>query len=263
MGLFDKKECCICGGKAGMLTRQKLVDKSFICGDCVDKCSPNLHGDNYEKMTKEDVLASMDYTKSNNELFETQFQETEVIKSGILGGKRVISVDRRNGWWVVAGQTKPDVFSFEQIASWQLKLDTTRKSEDEMRERTRPVMPPRQDMPMCRPDEKISKMYVRVALRHPFITYVDLDVMSAIFVTDGDIQAGYQAAMEIFQLFESYMYQPNYGYAQQPAYAPQQNTYTAPAADPTEELKKYKELLDMGAITRQEFETKKRQLLGF
>ncbi|MDD6678054.1 MAG: SHOCT domain-containing protein [Firmicutes bacterium] len=42
---------------------------------------------------------------------------------------------------------------------------------------------------------------------------------------------------------------------------PQSNT-TAPAVSPVEEIKKYKELLDMGIITQEEFDTKKKQLLG-
>ena len=38
---------------------------------------------------------------------------------------------------------------------------------------------------------------------------------------------------------------------------------TAPSAfSPADELKKYKELLDAGAITQEEFDTKKKQLLG-
>lgn len=36
----------------------------------------------------------------------------------------------------------------------------------------------------------------------------------------------------------------------------------SPAASPADELKKYKELLDMGIITQEEFDTKKKQLLG-
>ena len=36
----------------------------------------------------------------------------------------------------------------------------------------------------------------------------------------------------------------------------------APAVDETEQLKKYKELLDMGIITQEEFDAKKKQLLG-
>lgn len=36
----------------------------------------------------------------------------------------------------------------------------------------------------------------------------------------------------------------------------------APASSPVEEIKKYKELLDMGIITQEEFDAKKKQLLG-
>jgi hypothetical protein len=45
--------------------------------------------------------------------------------------------------------------------------------------------------------------------------------------------------------------------AAEPAAAP------APSVDVAEEIKKFKELLDMGAITQEEFDTKKKQLLGF
>ena len=37
---------------------------------------------------------------------------------------------------------------------------------------------------------------------------------------------------------------------------------TAPASSAADEIKKFKELLDMGAITREEFDAKKKQLLG-
>ena len=37
----------------------------------------------------------------------------------------------------------------------------------------------------------------------------------------------------------------------------------APVADPVAELKKYKELLDSGIISQEDFDAKKRQILGF
>lgn len=40
------------------------------------------------------------------------------------------------------------------------------------------------------------------------------------------------------------------------------NSVVQAALSPAEELKKFKELLDMGVITQEEFDTKKRQLLG-
>lgn len=42
---------------------------------------------------------------------------------------------------------------------------------------------------------------------------------------------------------------------------PQNNT-AAPVTSPIEEIKKNQELLDMGIITQEEFDAKKKQLLG-
>ena len=44
--------------------------------------------------------------------------------------------------------------------------------------------------------------------------------------------------------------------------ANQVNNTPAPTTSPVEEIKKYKELLDMGIITQEEFDIKKKQLLG-
>ena len=32
MGLFEKKECALCGGKAGLITRYKIAGGEYICG---------------------------------------------------------------------------------------------------------------------------------------------------------------------------------------------------------------------------------------
>lgn len=46
-------------------------------------------------------------------------------------------------------------------------------------------------------------------------------------------------------------------------YKKQKNAPVTAALSPADELKKFKELLDAGIITQAEFDTKKRQLLGF
>lgn len=40
MGLFSKKICVICGEKAGLLSRLKLENDDFVCGNCKKKLSP-------------------------------------------------------------------------------------------------------------------------------------------------------------------------------------------------------------------------------
>jgi hypothetical protein len=41
-----------------------------------------------------------------------------------------------------------------------------------------------------------------------------------------------------------------------------QNNTVVPASSPIDDIKKYKELLDIGIITQEEFDAKKKQLLG-
>ena len=43
MGLFDKKNCDICGGKIGLLGNRKLEDGN-CCKDCASKLSPLFDG---------------------------------------------------------------------------------------------------------------------------------------------------------------------------------------------------------------------------
>ena len=60
-----------------------------------------------------------------------------------------------------------------------------------------------------------------------------------------------QAYVEIKKAFEDYKATPI-----------ETTTNAIPQASGADEIKKYKELLDMGIITQEEFDAKKKQLLG-
>lgn len=263
MGLFDKKLCCICGAKAGMLTRQKIAG-DYICGDCRLKCSPQMTSRQFEVMSADDVRAHMEYVAQNEALYNSEFRETYAINTGILGGTHVVSIDERNGWWVPAGTAKPDILTFDQIISWHLKLDTTYLSDEERRRPNRPFMPmPPYGMPACPPDQKITGMKVIVRVDHPWFDQVELTVMNALFVTDGDIAAGYECAQRIFMYFDQQVNAVRASvYAQSVAQSAMQQPASASTEDPIETIRKLKGLLDIGAITQEEFEAKKRQLLN-
>ncbi len=69
----------------------------------------------------------------------------------------------------------------------------------------------------------------------------------------------YQPQQQVYQP-QQQAYQPQYQ-----AYQPQQQAYQpqpAPTVDPAEALANFRTLLDEGLITQEEFETRKRQLLG-
>ena len=263
MGLFDKKFCCVCGSKAGMLTRQK-INGDYICGDCRSKCSCHLTWREFEAMSIDDVHAHLAYMAENDAMFHNEFRETSSINIGILGGTRVISIDDRNGWWVPEGRPTHDLLTTDQVISYRLELDTRPLSEEDRHKPGRPHMPmPPMGMPGCAPGEEITGMKVIVNVDHPWIRVVELNVMNAIFVTDGDIRAGYECAQRIFMYFEQAKRHAAFQARTAVPFSMPHQPAPAPAgSDPVETLKKYKELLDMGAITPDEYEAKKRQLLN-
>ena len=52
MGLFSKKNCCICDEKVGLLGGQKLKD-GYLCKECKKKLSPFF--DDAKESTIEDI----------------------------------------------------------------------------------------------------------------------------------------------------------------------------------------------------------------
>lgn len=268
MGLFDKKICALCGAKAGLLTRQQLKDKAYLCGDCRAKCSPQLSGQVFEQMTPDDTVRHMEYVVQNQEMYRTNFHETYSINTGIMGGTRVISVDENNGWWIVSASSMPDLLTFDQILSYRLELTTRRLDDKERHDPRRARMPfPPPGLPGCSPFEEITGMKVVVRLNHIWLDEVQLNVLPAIFVTEGDIHAAYNCTQELFAYFDQQ--RTAAAYAQPVCAAPVTPIApTAPAsaisqADAIDTLKKFKELLNIGAITQEEFDVKKKQLLGF
>ena len=206
MGLFSKKTCCLCDAKAGMLTRQKIADGLFICGDCLEKCSSNMDSDKYRKMSKEDVLAHMEYVKENNEKYEKEFKETASISNN---GEPIISIDEEHGWWVLAN-SDPDIFTFDQIKDYEFDLNTNYLSEDERKIKKSFLMEVlsysenRHNLKKCPKDSEIKGMYINVDLDgHPWIDSVYISIMDVLITTPSDIQNGYDCADELYDFLEN------------------------------------------------------------
>ena len=64
MGLFDKKNCAICGAKIGLLGGKKLTDGN-LCKDCSKKLSPWF--DDYSASSAADIGAQLEQRERNRE----------------------------------------------------------------------------------------------------------------------------------------------------------------------------------------------------
>ena len=122
MGLFDKKECGICGGKIGLLGGTKLEDGN-LCGDCHKKLSPYYRPGKSTSIN--DVRAHLEYREANKALVQ-EFNATK-----IMGKTTKVYVDEEKGQFLVSGSsnfksTNPDVMNLTDVSGCDLDTKESR-----------------------------------------------------------------------------------------------------------------------------------------
>ena len=126
MGLFDKKNCDICGEKIGMLGNRKLEDGN-MCKNCAKKLSPFC--DDRRHSTLDQIKAHLQYREENKNALRA-FSPTLTF-----GESKKIYVDTMKGNFVVSSFTpgntnwteeNPDVMPIASITSCGLDIDEDR-----------------------------------------------------------------------------------------------------------------------------------------
>ena len=124
MGLFDKKNCDICGEKIGMLGNRKLEDGN-MCKDCAKKLSPFC--DDRRHSTIEQMKAHLQYREENKAVLRA-FSPTLT-----LGEDKKVYIDQMKGNFVVSrlkpgswDEENPDVMPIASITSCGLDIDEDR-----------------------------------------------------------------------------------------------------------------------------------------
>jgi hypothetical protein len=111
MGIFDKKDCDICGNKIGLLGNRKLKDGN-MCKDCAKKISPLLTG--RKQFTLEDMKRHLAYREKNQGIVKG-FNETRTA-----GRNYRLHIDDDQGFIIISRSSNykndnPDVLQFSQI----------------------------------------------------------------------------------------------------------------------------------------------------
>ncbi len=140
MGFFDKKYCCICGEKVGLLGGMKLKDGD-LCKECKKKLSPFF--DDGKESTIEDIKNQIAAREENYK----QLDSLEINK--IYGEFGVILIDETNKKFVAVTDTSeslfgnqkdvksiedikdknPDIIDFSQIEDVEVKVIETSREE--------------------------------------------------------------------------------------------------------------------------------------
>lgn len=298
MGLFGGgKTCAVCGAKAGMLSRQKLRDDNFVCSDCQLKISDQFRTDDYRRMTLSQFNKCAEEFPAETEKLRTQFQETFSIYAGSGTSHKVLAADDSHGWWYCAEYLRPMLLKYDEVTSWNVRMDTLPDTDEDKKNGIVDMFASfaqssyyaslRQnhpELPTCPPGYHVTRMDVYVSLSNPYLKEAVIDVWKPGWFTNQmeDMSNAYNTAIQIIEFFQRIkgqmnmgmgaygnnygannygmnQFQQNAGYTragQQPAPA------QAAASDPTAELRKFKNLLDEGIISQEEFDSKKKQLLG-
>lgn len=250
MGLFGEKETCsLCGGKVSLITKTKLSD-GVMCAACFAKCSPLCTSLNNK--TVADIEKHIRDRERNAEAYKT-FTPTDNVGE-------YLKIDRKSQTWCCPTLDKknPDIFSFSELIDFELNEDGESITKgglgsavvggalfggvgaivgSNVGKKQKGV---------------VNKMSVVINLRNEFVSHIEIPLIKAetkknSFVYKVSKDEGQSIAALLSVIVDS-----------------QKESTPAPAAaaSSADELLKFKQLWDAGVITEDEFNAKKKQLLG-
>ena len=141
MGLFDKKNCDICGDKIGLLGNRKL-DNGNLCKNCAGKLSPWFEERRHS--TVEDIKRQLAYREENKNAVRN-FSVTREFSAD----RYHVFIDDNKGMFAVAfnmsEQNNPDIVPLSAITSCRMEIDEDREEEEytDQDGETRSYVPPR------------------------------------------------------------------------------------------------------------------------
>ena len=95
MGLFDKKNCDICGDKIGLLGNRKLDDGN-LCKNCAAKLSPWFEERRHS--TVEEIKRQLDYREEN----KNAVAKLPLLHAKFSGDRYHVFLDETKGLFTVA-----------------------------------------------------------------------------------------------------------------------------------------------------------------
>jgi len=295
MALFGKKEpCAICGGKVKGLFPW-IVEGKYICNDCYGNTDLPMNA--FNKMTLDEFRRYREFRTENEKLKES-FRTTEVIDLGVFADK--IAVDVPHRWICFDKHLGKTIFEGRQIRYFSIREDGAplfEGSADGLVRHTSSVpqtvsgmMPLINRVRMQRQMEKANsnrngavsdkidipdpfeKFIIEIEFDHPYWDVWRVEKDGPKFNDNNpdisDYLRNYNADVdELAKLARALMkiaFSDDRAAEEEVVEIFNANKAAAAAApvDAVAEIKKYKELLDMGIITKEEFDAKKRQLMG-
>lgn len=264
MGLFSKEKCILCDTEAGALSRTKLNDGTFLCSNCVAKTGlgQGFTVNTLKRLTLVEIKERIDYhekdMKENTERI-SNFNATYQVGNDIW-------FDDNHKWFLFPQGTfssKIDncyVFKYDEIVDFEVLEDgititkggfgkalvggaifglagaiaggTSKKTKE-----------------IC------NKLEIKITTRNQDRPVVYVNLINTEFNKSSFVyKQASKSVQDILSKFQIVVDE-----LEQEKEITKESSSNISVAD---EIKKFKELLDIAAITQEEFDSKKKELLG-
>lgn len=264
MGLFSTEKCVICGADAGMFSRTKLNNGDWICSNCVAKTgiSQGYTANMLKGSTTDKIRERIEYhAKDIKENAERLLKFNATYKAG-----GYIWFDDNNKWFLFPQGTISSkinncyVFKYDEIVDFEVLEDGSTITKGGLGKALVGgaifgIAGAIAGGTSKKTKEVCNKLEVKVTTKNQDRPIVYLNLINAEFKKSGFIYK--QASKSIQEILSKF--QIVVDELEREKGITKESSSNFSVAD---EIKKFKELLDMGAITQEEFDTKKKELLS-
>lgn len=247
------KECIICGKSMGALSSKVKISDGYVCADCWKAAGLEI--------TMEDLGGAKSRTSANIREMINENERKKKIIENFKPTKEIgnyIRFDDVTRTFIIGSKKKGSLYRYEDIVDYELLEDGETVTKGGLGRAVAGgilfggvgaivggVTGHRKTKEIC------DSMKIKITLKDSIRPVEYIDLISSRTKKNGIIyKTCYNTAQEILSCLEIIC-------AQQ-----QQDHIEAQPVSAADEIKKYKELLDAGAITKEEYEAKKKQLLG-
>lgn len=252
MGLFSKVCCDVCGDSMNSHSKTE-ISGGAVCPACLRECRPSFKS-NLRYKTAEEIKAHIEFQQQNRAAFKS-FTPTDNVDKKFF-------VDRNSRrFWIDGGYSAPQppiVYSFDDVLDYELVVNGETYTQGGVKVGRAlvggAVFGPAGAVlggisGKKKQTEQIDKMAVRILLDHEYEPTEEVPLISSPTEKGSyEYDEAEENASRVLALLGSFT-------------AGKKSTGAADAGSAADELLKYKQLLDCGAITEEEFQAKKAELL--
>ncbi|MBQ8089199.1 MAG: DUF4428 domain-containing protein [Pyramidobacter sp.] len=260
---LSKKICAVCGNKTGLFSRSKLLD-GYICNDCLQSINQDIGENPVEIFSHLHITQLPEYAFRIQEEKNTIESELKIFNTTRTQNKRIL-IDEpnklvkiaKNGVAFFAYQNKDyKIFRFDQIAKYDLvENGNTVKSGGIGRAVAGALLfggvGAIVGASTSGSKQTCSLLQIRIAIKNSvnsslIMNFVTSEIKKSSLLYKLSFAEAQQCMSDLDVILSFVKDQP----------------VSTERKDITSELRKYKALLDDNIITLEDFEAKKRQLLG-